>query len=197
MIISALLRSGRAEAQVLASEAALLSRTLDGRRLLLLNAAALIAHCSNYPDMVRHRWKTFEQEAEGRALFDDDLAPVFTMLIALAETCRDTVAAVRKSLEEAERGRPELERLDERAFPAPDLAALDWAAERLAAVKSEISALWEWLNTPGETSRPLPTKEEIRAARLRGEYVSVEEAISEAESSLLIVDNREHQSPRG
>src|ERR1700719_4717858 len=129
MTASPLLRSGRAEAQVLASEAELPSGTLDGRRLLLLDAAALIAHCSNYPDTVRQRWKTFEQEAEGRALFDDDLAPVFTMLIALAETCRDTMATMRKSLEEAERGRPELERLDERAFPAPDLAALDSAAE--------------------------------------------------------------------
>jgi hypothetical protein len=197
MIISPLLRSGRAEAQVLASEAELLSGTLDGRRLLLLDAPALITHCSDYPDTVRQRWKTFEQEAEGRALFDDDLTPVFTMLIALAETCRETVAAVRKSLETAECGRAELERADERAYPAPDFAPLDSAAERLSALKGEISAQWEWLNTPGEPHRPLPTTEEIRAALSRGEYISVEEAFAQAEPGLLIVEDLEHRSSRG
>lgn len=184
MIISPLLRSGRVEAQVLAGEASLLATTPDGRRLLLLDAPALIAHCSEYPEMVRLRWKTFEQEAEGRVLFDDDLTPAFATLIALAETCRETVAAVRKSLEEAERGRPELERLDERTFPAPDLAALDSAAERLTAVKGEISALWEWLDAPAERSRPLRTTEEIRAARLRGEYISAEDAVAQAKQNL-------------
>ncbi len=184
MIISPLLRSGRAEAQVLASEAGCLCEAADGRRLLLRDASALIAHCLEYPDMVRRQWETFQQEAEGRVLFEDDLAPSYAMLIALAESCRETVAAVRKSLEEAERDRAELERLDERVYQAPDFAPLDSAAERLAALKGEISAEWEWLKTPDEPHRPLRTTEEIRASLRRGEYISVEEAMSQAAQNL-------------
>src|ERR1022692_1825483 len=98
MITSPLLRSGRAEAQTLTGEAGCLRETQDGRRLLLLDAGALIAHCSEYPDAVRRRWEAFQQEAEGRILFEDDLAPSYAMLIALAETCREAVAAVPKRL---------------------------------------------------------------------------------------------------
>jgi len=178
MITSPLLRAGRAEAQVLASEVECLRETREGRRLLLLEASVLSAHGLEYSETARRRWETFQQEAEGRVLFLDDLAPSYAMLIALAETCQAAVATLRKGLEEAERFRPEIEAEDERAFPAPDLTPLDSAAERLAALKGEITAQWEWLKAPAAPHRPLRTTEEIRARYLRGEYISVEEAIA-------------------
>jgi hypothetical protein len=184
MIMSPLLRSGKSEAQTLTGEAVCLRETQDGRRLLLLDANALIAHCLEYPDTIRRRWEAFQQEVEGRVLFEDDMAPSFTMLISLAETCREAVAAVRESLEAAERSRPDLERQDERAYPAPHLAPLESAASRLAALRSEISAQWEWLNAPAEPHRPLRTTEEIQAGLRRGEYISVEDAMAQATENL-------------
>lgn len=184
MITSPLLRSGRVEAQVLTTEVECLRETLEGRRLLLLEASVLIDHCLEYAEAARRRWETFQQDAEGRVLFMDELAPSFTLLISLTEVYQETVAKVRQSLEEAERFRPEIEAEDERAYAAPDLAPLDGAAGLLTALKNEITAQWDWLNAPAAPHRPFRTTEEIRAGLRRGEYISVEEAMAQATENL-------------
>jgi hypothetical protein len=179
MNTTTLLDSRRAEAQALEAQVAALRGRQDGLRQLRADGAALVEHCAEYPVLLRRHWDAFRQSAERSAFAVHQVGPFFTSFLAMAGACLKAVDAVREALEEAAQLPPELPAPPGWAPAAPDPGALGAATDALLALQSEAASLWVWLKTPMPPTQPLPTREEIRALRERGELLDIEEVIAE------------------
>jgi hypothetical protein len=198
MTTTLLLRSARAEAQTLRDEVDALREVPGGRRRLLEDAEPLTTHCREYPAWLRRQWDSFQRSAEGRIFVGDDLDPVFTLFLSLAEACLTTITAVRQGLDEAEPYRGEVEAERAEALPAVDLAALDAAAAEVRAFSAEMTKERDWFRAPPPAPRKLRTTAEIREGMARGEYMDIEDAFKEAIGYLAldlpVVEDIDHQS---
>ena len=98
--------------------------------------------------------------AENGIWLGEDLKPYFTLVLSITDACLATAEALHEGLAETDAA-------------ASDLTVLEQATTALRSLRAEASGVWDWLTAP-------PEKRPLRAAEVRGESVSVEEAMIRA-----------------
>lgn len=144
--------------------------TPDGLLRLRARASALVLQCQKYPPAMHHHWEAIQRMADDSVWPIADLKPYFSLLLSMTDVCLGATEAVHEGLEEAQ-------------AHVSDLSTLDDVANSLRSLRSEASAVWEWMAAP-PARRVLRTTPEIRAGIARGEYQTLEEAIAEANGNL-------------
>ena len=145
---------------------ALMRETPDGLRRLRAEAPDILSRCQEYPAVLRGHWDAIQKMADESVWPIDRLEPFFTLLLSMADICLDSVEALRQGIDEAGDG-------------AIDGSALSDVADSVRSLRAEVSAVWGFLTAP-PARKTLRTTAEIRAGRARGEYVSIDEAASQA-----------------
>jgi len=141
--------------------------TPEGRSRLLAAAPDLVARCEKLPAHVRRQWNSLKKLAGKRAWPVSDLKPFFTMVLSFTDASLGLVEAARDGLHDAKAARDAL-------------VALDRVTASLRSFRDEISAVSDMMEKP-PAKRKLRTTAEIRAALDRGEYMSAEEAMRQAD----------------
>lgn len=140
--------------------------TPGGLRRLRTKAPALVLKCQKYPAMMRDEWDAIQKMASKSAWPVDDLKPFFSAVLSMIDLCLAMTTALHAGLEAA-------------SAAADHLSSLDEVTTSLESLRAEVSGVWDTLTAP-PVKRTLRTTAEIRAGRARGEYISIEEPITEA-----------------
>jgi hypothetical protein len=143
--------------------------TAKGRGRLLAAAPDFVALCEKLPAHVRRQWKNLKKLAGKRAWPVGDLKPYFTMVLSFTDLSLGLAEAVHEGLKDARAG-------------SNDLSAVAEVVASLRSLRGEISAVSDMMDAP-PAKRRLRTTAEIRAALDRGEYMSAEEAMKQANES--------------